>query len=123
MLLSQAGFTSHSPSYGVTTEGDRHPEELEPFSRQWFSRPLAHVVFCPDVHILATPAVGMDGATSGDPIVPLCTTAIIHVKRLWNTWQELVQDLLFYVSFVTDVASSTQKNITLTAGVLNIDLK
>lgn len=75
------------------------------------------------MHILATPAEGIEGATSGDPIVPLCATAIIHVKHLWNTWQELVQDLLFHVSCVTDVVASTHKNIILAAGALKIDFK
>lgn len=92
MCFSWGTFTSHSPPYWVTTEGDRQPEELESLSRRWFGivRTLctrAPRAFYPDVHILATPVEGIDGATSGDPIVPWCATAIIHVKHLWNTWQ------------------------------------
>lgn len=128
MLGEPDSFTSHSPSYWLTTEGDRQPEELESFSRRWFGRvrtscTCAPGVFSPDVHILAPPAEGIDGATSGDPIVPLCATAIIHVKHLWNTWQGLVQDLLFHVYCVTDVVASTRRNIILAAGALKIDFK
>lgn len=133
-LLSQAVSRRRSPSYWVTTEGDRQPEELEPSSRRWLGRVRTSCaraprgrgvggVFYPDVHILATPAEGMDGATSGDPIVPLCVTAVIHAKHLWNTWQESVEDLLSHVSCVTDVVASTHKNIIPAAGALRVDFK